>query len=313
MLFEVTALSRLHTLRRMESVTFSAKDGVPLSGMIYQPDSALKPQTQPRGALLLVCAMGVPQSFYRAFCEWLAECGFVAMTFDYRGMGQSRHGSLRGLEADVMTWAELDTPAALEYLAVRVPDVPIGWIGHSLGGQIYAFAMNRADPTTAARVKKFNYIAAGSGYWRENALPTRRRSWLFWFVLGPVLTPILGYWPGAKLGIVGDLPKGVFYQWKRWCMNREYAVGALPAKYRALAASVAVPITAVSFTDDEMMSERNIASLQSIYPQQAFRAIRLSPQKLGVKRVGHFGAFRREMRDALWIPLILPELSLDAT
>ena len=153
---------------------------------------------------------------------------------------------------------------------------------------LYAFTMDQVAPAIAARVKKFTYIAAGSGYWLENAAPTKRRSWLFWFVLGPLLTPLFGYWPGARLGIVGDLPKGVFYQWRAWCLNREYAVGALPARYRALAASVDVPITAISFTDDEMMSAKNIIGLQMIYPQQSFQVLRFAPSDLAVKRVGIF-------------------------
>ena len=308
-LFEVATLSCFGSLWSMKTIIFTTKDNYRLSGVLYRsPEAAASTATPPKGAVLLVCAMGVPQSFYRSFCEWLAESGYVAMTFDYRGMGQSRHTSLRDVRADVMTWAEIDTAAALEHLAVVLPDVPITWVGHSLGGQIFAFTMDQVAPAIAARVKKFTYIAAGSGYWLENAAPTKRRSWLFWFVLGPVLTPLFGYWPDARLGIVGDLPMGVFYQWKTWCLDREYAVGALPAKYRALAASVAVPITAISFTVDEMMSAKNIAGLQMIYPQQSFQMVRLTPRDLGVKRVGHFGAFREVMRASLWERVVLPAL-----
>ena len=294
----------------MELINFTAKDGYCLCGVLYRPQvAAMCPQSHPKGAVLLVCAVGVTQSFYRPFCAWLADCGYVAMTFDYRGMGQSGNGSLRQLNANVMTWAEHDAASALEHLAARVPtEVPITWLGHSLGGQIYAFALDQVAPAVAARVKKFTYIAAGSGYWRENAAPTRRRSWLFWFVLGPLLTPLFGYWPGARLGIVGDLPKDVFYQWRAWCMNREYAVGALPPKYRSLSASVVVPITSISFTDDELMSEKNIAGLCSTYPQRQLKSLRFMPQDLGVKRIGHFGAFRKEMREPLWERVVLHEL-----
>jgi predicted alpha/beta hydrolase len=168
--------------------------------------------------------------------------------------------------------------------------------------------MDCVDQQVAARVRKFTYIAAGSGYWLENAPPTKRRSWIFWFVLGPLLTPLFGYWPGARLGIVGDLPKGVFYQWKAWCMNHEYAVGVLPEKYRRLASDIKVPVTAISFTDDEMMSEENIKSLMAIYPQKAMRGLRYAPKELDVARIGHFGAFRKEMRAPLWEPVILAEI-----
>ena len=282
-----------------------------LRGALLRPTERVTDLVAPlKGAVLLVCAMGVPQTLYRAFCEWPAERGFVAMTFDYRGLGQSRTTNLRNVKADVMTRAEQDTAAALEYLATTVPDVEvrITWFGHSLGGQIYAFTLDRVGPAVKARVKKFANIAAGSGYWLEHALPTKRRSRLFWFVLGPLLTPLFGYWPGARLGIVGDLPKGVFYQWKVWCMNRDYPMGVPPSTYRALAAGVTVPITAISFTDDEMMSEKNISALQAVYPQHLTQSLRFKPEDLGVRRIGHFGAFRREKRLPLWETVILPQL-----
>ena len=60
-------------------------------------------------AVLVVPAMGVEQQYYAAFAHWLAARGYFVVTFDYRGMGHSRRGSLRRLKADVLTWAEQDT------------------------------------------------------------------------------------------------------------------------------------------------------------------------------------------------------------
>jgi len=45
---------------------------------------------------------------------------------------------------------------------------------------------------------------------------------LFWFVFVPILTPLLGYFPGKRLRMVGDLPAGVAWQWRRWCTHRDY-------------------------------------------------------------------------------------------
>jgi predicted alpha/beta hydrolase len=286
----------------MKQVSISTRDGHTLSGTLYEPAAAANK------AVLVVCAMGVPQSYYRAFCEWLVEQGCVVLTFDFRGMGQSRNGSLRGLQCDVMTWAQIDAVAALELLAARSSEVPITWVGHSLGGQIFAFTMAHVARSVVPRVKRLTYLAAGSGYWRENSPQLKRVNWIFWFVLGPTLTPLFGYWPGAKLNMVGDLPAGVFYQWKSWCMHREYAVAVLPPQYRQLAKSVDVPITCISFTDDEMMSNENIEALKSMYPDEKMTALRFAPHELGAKRIGHFGAFRKEMRDALWQQHVLPSI-----
>src|SRR5690606_40663037 len=107
-----------------------AEDDTALAARFYAPSG------RARGAVLLVGAMGVPQSFYAPLARWLAAEGFLAATFDFRGMGRSRSGSLRGLDADILTWAEQDTGAVLRALQTRARGLPITWIGHSLGGQI---------------------------------------------------------------------------------------------------------------------------------------------------------------------------------
>ncbi len=71
------------------------------------------PPGEARGAVLIVPAMGVEQRFYTAFATWLAERGYLTVTFDYVGMGKSRAGSLRGLEVDVLAWGNHDCSAML--------------------------------------------------------------------------------------------------------------------------------------------------------------------------------------------------------
>jgi predicted alpha/beta hydrolase len=278
-----------------EELTVHAADGTPLAARFY-------PASMVRGAALIVPAMGVPQTFYAAFAAWLAERGFATLTFDYRGTGASRHGRLRDVEADVVTWAEQDTTAMVRELQTRAPDLPITWIGHSLGGQIIPFVRERAG------VGKIITIATGSGYWRENSEPLRRKVWLFWWLAVPLLTPLFGYFPGKAIGMVGDLPRGVIRQWRKWCLQREYAIGD-GEHIRALFAEVTTPIIAFSFTDDEMMSAANVESIHGFYTGATRTMRRLSPEDVGVSRIGHFGLFRPEMREPLWEGRLLRELA----
>jgi predicted alpha/beta hydrolase len=260
------------------------------------------PASEPAvGAVVIVPAMGVPQSYYAPFAQWLQSIGCHAITFDYRGSGLSRRGSLRGFEADVRTWAEQDTEAVVRALADRAPGLPITWIGHSLGGQIIPFV------PAHALASKVITVAAGSGYWRQNAAPLRRKVWIFWFGAVPLLTPLFGYFPGKRLGMVGDLPRGVIRQWRRWCLDPEYAVGAEGPEVRELFSAVALPITALSFTDDEMMSEASTRSLHGFYTGAAVTHRRVAPADLGVSRIGHFGAFKAP---ELWPRLFGRELVL---
>lgn len=272
------------------------EDGTPIAARFYPPAEPV------RGAVLVVPAMGVPQSFYGPLARWLAGEGFLVATFDYRGMGLSRRGSLRDVDADIRTWAEQDTQAVLGTLAARAGGAPITWIGHSLGGQIVPFVPERSA------VAKIITVATGSGYWRQNAPQLRRKVWIFWWGAVPLATPLFGYFPGKRLGMVGDLPKGVIRQWRRWCLDPEYAVGDGEA-VRALYANVTTPMTSFSFTDDEMMSAENIASIHGFYLNAPRTMRRLAPEELGVPKIGHFGFFREELRGVLWEGRLRRELA----
>ncbi len=272
-------------------------DGRALVARFFRPPAA------PRGGTVIVPAMGVAQPYYEPFAAWLATQGFWTVTFDYRGTGLSRSGPLRRVDADILTWARFDCAAVLAALAAQVGSKPIYWIAHSLGGQIIPFVPNRE------RVAKFITIAAGSGYWRENSAPLKRRAWLLWYLLAPVLVALFGYFPGRRLGMVGDLPAGVMRQWRRWCLHPEYAVGVEGEAARALYASVRTPIVSLSFTDDEFMSARNIESLHGFYANAPRKMKRLAPADIGVERIGHFGFFRPEFAETLWRPHLLPELA----
>lgn len=276
--------------------TVLTEDGTPIEVTFYA-------SVHLRGAAVIVPAMGVPQSFYAPLARWLAAQGVFTATFDYRGMGASRRGSLRDVDADCVTWGTQDTAAVLAAVRARAPNLPINWIAHSLGGQIVPFVADRTG------VEKIITIATGNGYWRYNSPQLRRKVWLFWWFAVPIATPLFGYFPGKRLGMVGDLPRGVIRQWKKWCMQPDYAADDSEAT-RALYAGVTTPITAFSFSDDEMMSQRSIDTLHALYESAPITHRRLTPDEIGTKRVGHFGFFRAEMQKPLWEGRLRPELVL---
>lgn len=274
-------------------------DGHALATRIFSPGPEWP---TPRGAVLIVPAMGVAQAYYADFANWLAVHGYAAVTFDYRGMGQSRQGSLRGFKADILDWARLDCAAALAALEARFPGVPLIWIGHSLGGQILPFFPHHA------RLSKAITIGTGSGYWRENVWTLRSYVWWLWYVVVPVTLPLFGYFPGRRLKKVGDLPRGVMAQWRRWCLNRDYAAGAEGEAARRLFAAVRTPIVSFSFTDDEFMSARNTDSLHGFFTGAERTMKRFAPKDIGVARIGHFGFFRHRHAENLWAAHLLPAL-----
>jgi len=261
------------------------------------------PPQRAKGAVLIVPAMGTPQDYYRAFAAWLAAQGYHAATFDYRGTGFSRDQPLQKDSADIFDWARLDCAAMVDALAAEAAGAPLYWIGHSLGGQILALVPNHA------RVAKAITVASGSGYWRETVPSLRPRAWYLFKVVVPLAIALCGYFPGGRLRKIGDLPKGVMEQWRRWCLDREYAFGAEGTAVQAQYAAVRTPIVSLSFTDDEMMSARSTESLHGHYSGAPRTMRRIAPQDVGEQRIGHFGFFRNKFEETLWRGVLLPELA----
>ncbi len=245
-------------------------------------------------AVLVAAAMGVRQAFYRPFAEWLARQGYLVASFDYRGVGDSRGAPLRGFDADLYSWSR-DFDAAIDALAERAPGVPLYIVGHSLGAQLPGMLERRG------RVDGLVAIAGGSGYWRDTAPALKRRALYFWYAVVPLATALFGYFPGARWKLVGDLPRGVVLQWRRWCLNPRYHVGAEGRAVREQFESVRFPLVALSIGDDEMMTERGIRVLVDCYANAPRRVERVSPADIAARRIGHFGFFRDGFESTLWV------------
>ncbi len=263
--------------------------GTRLAVRRYEPEGA------PRASIVIGGAMGVRQSFYEPFARWLSQQqGLRVWTFDYRGSGDSRRGaSLRGFEADLFDWVR-DYEAVINAAKAALPAQPLYLLGHSLGAQLPGF-LERPE-----QVDGMVSIAAGSGYWRENAPRVRRSILYFWFVLVPLATRLWGYFPGRRLRKIGDLPRGVILQWRRWCLNPRYGVGAEGEGAARSFSRVRFPVLALSMTDDELMTLAGTRSLVSFY-DSAPRAIeRIAPADVQAPRIGHFGFFREQFSTSLW-------------
>jgi len=242
--------------------------------------------------LLFAPAMAVPQDFYGAFARFLAAEGVHVVSFDYRAMGASRTGSLRSLQATVTDWAEKDLEAMLAEARRTAPGLPLAFMGHSLGGQILGLAPSNSQ------VRASIHVTAGSGYYRFNdRMPLRVR--ILWFAAMPLATSLVGYFPGRRLRMVGDLPKGVATQWRRWCLHPDYLLSEGEAA-RAAFDRVRCPILSWSFEDDVMITRRAVESLDGFYRNARIEHRHVAPAQAGAKRIGHFGFFSEERAGALW-------------
>jgi len=241
--------------------------------------------------MLIAPAMGVRQDFYAPVARFFARHGVHVLTFDYRGVGASRRGRLAALDADLADWAAKDFDAMLAEAQRADSRLPLVLLGHSLGGQILGIAPSNA------RVRAAIHVTAGSGYYGFNER-MRLRVRLLWFVVIPLATRLAGYFPGRALGVIGDLPRGVALQWRRWCLDPEYLLADGPAA-RAAFERVRCPILSWSFEDDAMLPRRAIESLNGFYRNARIEHRHATPGEVRAARVGHFGYFS-ERQGVLW-------------
>jgi predicted alpha/beta hydrolase len=252
-----------------------------------------EPSAPARANVVIAPAMAVAQSFYAAFAAFLATQGFRVWTFDYRGMAESATGPMRHCKADVTAWVEHDFEAVVRHAGEALP---LYVVGHSLGGQVAP-----ALPSVR-RIAGLVNIAVGSGAVRHNQPRQRPGALLLWYILVPLLCPLFGYFPGRRVGIVGDLPARVMRQWRRWCLTPDYFLGGEPGGREAYARA-AYPVLGLTFDDDELLLPAGSRMMHEAYRTATVDYREMRPEQVGLRRIGHFGFFRAEPGQVLW-PLV---------
>jgi len=263
------------------------------------------PKHNKKGAVVIAPALGVDRAYYKDFALWLANHGFEVVTFDYSSMGDNNSEYYKKSKATITDWAKFDCKKILEKVSDNIDGLAIYWIGHSLGGQITAMIPN------INVISKVITISSGSGYWRQNAAPLKKKVWYLWYFVAPVLLKLLGYFPGKRLGMVGNLPFGVMTQWRKWCLHPQYLLGVENEEIKASYQAFNKPISSFSFSDDQLMSAENISSLHSFFGSSNPKMHRFSPEQMHAKNIGHFGFFKKIFKETLWESYLLPELSLE--
>ena len=270
-------------------ITLTTADGAQLAATHYAPahDAGSAQQW-----IVVGSATAVPRGFYARFAQYAASRGVHVITTDYRGIGGSKHGSLKGFVMDYSDWSRYDLAAAVDYAAARGK---VWMVGHSLAGHAIGQLPNH-EKLEAAYV-----CGTGAGWHGWMPRPERYRVWALWNMLGPVLTRIYGYQPMSKMGLGEDIPMGVYRDWKRDCQFPHYFFdGAESAHYAATFAKVKLPIAAAVSTDDLWAPPASRNAFFEGYTGTHVQHIDFEPAQLGAKQVGHMGYYRKEVGAVLW-------------
>jgi predicted alpha/beta hydrolase len=280
--------------RSRETITFQTQDACWLKGTLFgDPARAAM-------AVVLHPATGVPSGYYGLFASWLArEHRAVVLTYDYRDFGESNGVLVRQSKARMSDWGIIDQEAALGFLVKRFAHLPPRVIGHSLGAQWLAFHKD------IGKVDRVVAVAAGPNYWLDQPLSYMPSVIWFWWLAGPVVTKAAGYLPGW-LGLGADLPRGVYWQWRRWCLSPRFSQPewgvSLPAPQLEEAR---FHLTLLPVADDVMIPQKMVRRLPSFYPQATITEDLITPSEHGLKEIGHLRLFSARCR-AFWPRIAAP-------
>lgn len=265
----------------------AARDGRALAARLFTTPAL----GEPRALVVINGATGVPQRFYRHFARFLAAEGWAVLTYDYRGMGESRTGPLRRSDATMRQWGEEDFAGVLAWARQEYPRIPHALVGHSFGGQ----ALGLAD---ASQLDAVVLVAAQSGdvrHWQGRWYPLLMG---LWWVLMPLASRAWGYFPG-RLGVGGDLPSGVARQWARWCRTPGYLTAHVEGA-RETYRRVTAPVLAWSFEGDIYAPRPSVEALLGWLERAKVEYRYLEGEELPEGGLGHFGFFRPRTGEPYW-------------
>jgi predicted alpha/beta hydrolase len=251
---------------------------------VFQPETARRNGT----VVIINSATGVARGFYRAYAGFLAERGFVVVTYDYRGVGESRPERLQGFDGLLRDWGALDLAGVISWCKELAPDRLL-IVAHSVGGQILGLAPNLSG------VDAILGIAAQEGFWGNWPFPRKLFIWTMSQIVMPLSIRLCGFLPAKRLGLGDDLPSGIGREWVRIAGNESYLERLEGAAYDHYFG----PMKLYGFDDDILAPRKAVDRLQTYFGGASIERRQINPADVGVNAIGHFGFFREKCRP-LW-------------
>lgn len=274
-------------MAQAEALRITTDDQTNISATLYSGENK-------SNHLIIVCpATGAPQGYYRGFAEYAAGYSdFDVITFDYRGIGKSLKGSVIDCSAKMSDWGQLDLEAIIKWGDKEYDQIFL--IGHSVAGQLFPKAASNKRIAAAYFVgSQSAYYGCWKGLWLLYVL-------FFWYFLIPVITFVFDYLPGWAMGGNIPIPKNVAWEWRKWGTHKQGVLQGNMETTRKFE-SVKIPIHFVNIEDDKLLGPSKATQrLMSQYKNAVTTFQFISPKNLKLKRIGHFGFFRKKFKKPLW-------------
>ncbi len=276
---------------RTENFETACQDGIILKGKLLIPDN-------PKAVIQFNCGTGANKNVYHSFLNFLAENGYLCCLWDYRGSGGSSAGHLSKCSFTFRDYGTKDMPAIKAFLHQKFPDLPFIIVAHSAGGQQIGFMDD------LSKVQGILNFAVSSGYYPNMPLGYRIKAYFYFYVFTPISVWLTGYVKARPFGLMENLPKNVVYEWRDWLEKEDYFFDE--KFYRKTVPqgqfkSFKCPIHTYWTIDDTISNEKNIKAFwRHISSEKEISFTKLIPSKFRLKKIDHFGFFKRVMKDKLW-------------
>jgi predicted alpha/beta hydrolase len=232
-----------------------------------------------RCSVVLLGALAAPQRYLQRTAAWLASRGYGVLTFDYRGVGESR------LSGDPTTnlddWGR-DVAAAVATAREAFAPETLLVLGHSLGGMLLGTS------GVGAEVDGALLVGATHGLPRYYRGASRLRVETAYRVL-PRLARRLGGLPGWPFLLRAPVPRDVVVHWTRWG-RRDFTRWNGESTANGFAA-LRGPLLGVTFADDDYAPVQAVDALLARFSRAGVRRLLIRPRERGEADIGHFGLF----------------------
>lgn len=235
-----------------------------------------------RPIIIIFPAMGVKAAYYEPFVQQLHTSGFTAITADLRGLGLSSVRPSSKIDFGYLEMVE-DVKKIVETIRNKFPQQKVFALGHSLGGQIEALAQAKYPDLFDGLI----LVAANSVYYKGWAGKQRYTN-LFGYYLFALLSRIVGYFPGHKVGFGGEAAKTQVLDWSYVGKNGKYKIIGDTLDYEKALKQLKMPVLAVYIEGDWLSPKAAILHLcQKFNPVAPITHFTLTIAATGVK-LNHF-------------------------
>ena len=239
-----------------------------------QPDTTL---------LLILPAMGVKASYYETFGQALNHAGYHVLIADWRGHGDSAIRPSRKVDFGYQDLID-DIGAMVAYATEQFPQSKKIIVGHSLGGQLGSLFMAK-EPNA---IEGIVLITACSVYYKGWEKGWRMK------VLGagyffPMISQIIGYFPGHQIGFAGKEAQTVIKDWCHNALTGQYKPKGSLFDYEKALSLLKKKVLAFSIQGDDLAPPIALEYLTNKYhPDAPIKRHHLTLEDTGLKKLTHF-------------------------